>query len=219
MLVSKSGNLNSPAKMDWKSSLKHTDSVKNLDDLVDLLTNFNSDNGDNAALSEQLAAVTSELKQYIQTNQALESLNVHPSAQTSKFAPALKDVEAIINDSNMHPSIRAALLRKKLRSVGIFAWNSDLEGMIFGYGYALHDAQVVNSMPQSIKEFCMEEKEFLSGIAYERYVAQYYGGSPSDRDPQKDDVDRISYLVETSSTGKLTSREVMPQYCNYLAYH
>jgi hypothetical protein len=44
-------------------------------------------------------------------------------------------VEGIINDSALHPGLRAALLRKKLRGVGIFAWNADLEGMVFGYGY------------------------------------------------------------------------------------
>lgn len=191
--------------------LKHNQSANSLDDLVELLTVFKHDNGFNEGLVEQLHTVTVGLKQYLHSSRASEQLEGQkPSQKASTFSKTKKEIENIINDSAMHPGIRAALLRKKLRNVGIFAWNADLEGMIFGYGYDLHDRLVVASMPRSIKDFCLEEKE-LSGLAYERYISMA-GGSTAKREFNQDDAERICYLVEISKEGRLTSREVSKEY-------
>lgn len=189
--------------------MKHAASVTSLDDLVELLTSYKQDtNGDDQGLTDQLQNVTSTLIQYLQTSRALDSLQEQRQSKVAgKFSRALKDVEIIINDNSVHPGIRAALLRKKLRAVGIFSWNADLEGMVFGYGYETHDKLVVSSMPRSIKDFCMSETEILSGIAYDRFIYQMTG-SKGERDPNRNDAERICFLVETCTDGRLTSREV-----------
>jgi hypothetical protein len=37
-------------------------------------------------------------------------------------------------------------------------------------------------------------------------------GSRGERDPERDDVERVAYLVETSPDGRLTARELSRQY-------
>ena len=183
--------------------------MESLDDLVELLTTFKHNHVDDDGLAEQLQAMTTELSQYVQSNNTQGSVRGQRSPRVNKFAHILREADAIVNDSGLHPGVRAALLRKKLNSVGVFAWNADLEGMIFGYGYEAHEKLVVASMPRAIKEFCLEECESFSGIAYELYGRQS-GGLSTQRQSDIDDVERIQYLIEVSMEGRLTSREVTP---------
>lgn len=180
-------------------------------DLMEILGAFKQDQVGNEEIAAQVQVMTNELKQYINRRDVVTALHKEPPGD--KYARALNAIEAIISETSMHPAIRAALVRRELREIGIFTWNSDLEGMIFGYGEGLHDQQVVESMPKSMKDFCLENIEFLSGIAFERYS---YQQAPPDKNHEAvanvDDFDRVAYIVETSPTGVISTRGLSKMY-------
>jgi hypothetical protein len=190
--------------------------AETIEELVDILSNFKREQGAaNPELTDRIQGMTSDLKQFILSSQVSNALN--KDIECDKFSHALYSIESIITDTGLQPSIRAALIRKELREVGIFTWNSDLEGMIFGYGEPVHDQLVVASIPQSMKDFCMDNEEFLSGAAFERY--KYYETRDYGVDDRKeeiaaniDDIERLSYLIQMSPTGSLETRDISLRY-------
>jgi hypothetical protein len=196
----------------WISRKVKPDPTKALiGDLMEILGAFKQDQVGNQEIAAQVQVMTTNLKQYINRRDIVTALHKEPAGD--KYARALNAIESIISETSMHPAIRAALVRRELRDIGIFTWNSDLEGMIFGYGEGLHDQQVVESMPKSMKDFCLENVEFLSGIAFERYSYQQVAPEKShDAVANVDDFDRVAYLVETSHTGVISTRALSKMY-------
>lgn len=148
-----------------------------------------------------------------------------------KYSKVLEKIEKIIEDSGMHTAIRAALIRKELRDVGIFTWNSDLEGMIFGYGDPNHCSQLITKMPLSMKQFCTEQVN-LSGAAFANFGRGTTLSRPPPRDSKKsggipprhpvmspsasgsfDDVARVTYLIGAATSGEgLLSTDLAKKY-------
>jgi hypothetical protein len=156
----------------------------NAEEILSMLTSFRRNHTDDQELSQRLQQITSELKSSLQhANVYQDSTDKQP--MKDKYSKVLEKIEKIIEDSGMHTAIRAALVRKELRDVGIFTWNSDLEGMIFGYGDPTHCTQLISKMPTSMKQFCAEQVN-LSGAAF----ANSGGGPTLSRPPPRDPVPR-----------------------------
>jgi hypothetical protein len=158
----------------------------NAEEILSMLTSFRRNHTDDQELSQRLQQITSELKSSLQhANVYQDSTEKQPLKD--KYSKVLEKIEKIIEDTGLHTAIRAALIRKELREVGIFTWNSDLEGMIFGYGDPNHCTQLITKMPASMKQFCAEQVN-LSGAAF----ANSGGGPTLSRPPPRDAVPRDS---------------------------
>jgi len=179
-----------------------------------MLTSFRRNHSDDQEFAQKLQQITVDLKSSLQQANIYKEREKQPTKD--KFSRTLEKIENIINDSSLHMAIRSALIRKELRDVGIFTWNSDLEGMIFGYGDPAHCEQIIRSMPKSMKEFCMEQSSTLSGSAFSMFSGSscpvlsrpsirdnnnIVGGSSISRDKKNSrSSDRSSITSSSSST-------------------
>jgi hypothetical protein len=211
----------------------------NAEEILNMLTSFRQTHIEDQNLSQQLQQITSELKSSFEHAKIYQDSSDSKQPAHDKYSKLLDKIDRIIEDSGMHMAVRAAMIRKELRDIGVFTWNADLEGMIFGYGDPNHCNQLIDKMPHSIKEFCLGQAT-LSGASF---VASGAGGSgisrpptrdPSYRDSKKpslappprpsappgastsfDDVARVSYLVATAATtpsGALLSTDLPKRY-------
>lgn len=172
-------------------TVEDTNASRSIEDLLDILASFNRGDA-NSEIMSQIQNMTSELESRILTSDIMNALQRYPG-YNGMFSKALKTIEIIINTNTISVGIRASLIRRELRDVGIFTWNSDLEGMIFGYGEPKHDLEVVRSIPTSMKSFCIDQEETLSGWAYFKY-GNIRGDSKVDKD-DIDDLDRIVFII------------------------
>jgi hypothetical protein len=184
------------------------------------LTTFKRENADDVELVAKLQAMTADLKQHMHNAHISKALEVAPACD--RFATVKDRIEGIVDDSHMHMSIKTALVRHALRDVGVFTWNGDVEGMIFGYGDPVHGQLVIENMPQSMKDFCMAHEKTLSGIAFDVYsfsrpsasshaspALKSRKGKPSEN---VNDYERLLYLIEASPSGYLVSSAVARVY-------
>jgi hypothetical protein len=205
------------------------------EDILNMLSSFRQSHIEDQELSQQLQQITSELKSSFELAKVYQDSSEKQPAR-DKYSKLLDKIDSLIEDSGMHIAVRAALIRKELRDIGVFTWNSDLEGMIFGYGDSNHCQQLVSKMPQSMKEFCMSQST-LSGASFVASSAGAGISRPSVRDPTYrdtkkasvtpprpsappgsasiDDAARVSYLVAAAAatpSGSLLSSDLPKRY-------
>ena len=190
-----------------------------IEDICEILNTFRRENGDNVELSEKLQAVTADLKLYMHNAEITKALEIEPTCD--RFYKAKTRIEAAIDDTHLHMAMKTAIIRYILRDVGVFTWNSDVEGMIFGYGDPAHGPLVIENMPQTMKDFCMENEKALSGVAFEAYMTgrvtpksatPYLKSRNSPSVAPVNDYDRILYLIESAPAGYILSSALSKLY-------
>lgn len=192
------------------------------EELLGMLTSFRRSHSDDQEFSNRLQQLTTELKSSLQQANLYKEQDREPSKD--KFSRAIEKIENILEDGALHVAIRAAMIRKELRDLGIFTWNSDLEGMIFGYGDPVHCEQIVETMPRSMKDFCLDQISSLSGTSFvpdargttlsrPTVGREKKASATSVRPPAGfNDYDRVLYLIQSSPTQDLLSIDLPKAY-------